>query len=585
LPETVPVTFTVNVQLLFAGTLAAEMETLPVPATAVATPPQVLATPFGVATTIPAGSASVNATPVKPTVFAAGFVTVNVNEVDAFNAMLAAPNAFAIAGGATTAILADAVPPVPPCVEVTAPVVLFCAPAAIPVTFTVKLQDALAASVPLDKLTLAEPATPVAVPPQVLVSPFGVATTSPAGNVSVNAIPVSDKLAFGLLTVIVSEVPPFSGIVAAPNAFAIVGGAATVTDAFEVFPAPAVVELTVTLLFFTPPVVPVTFTLKLHDPLAANVAPARLTLPDPAKAVIVPPPQVPARPFGAATTNPAGNVSVNATPVCAVVASGLFTTKVKEVDPPSATLAAPKAFVTAAAVTTAKFADAVFPVPPLVEETAPLTFARLPEAVPVTLIANVHALLTAILAAEIETLPEPATAVTTPPQVLAAPFGVATTIPAGSVSVNATPVSATVFAAGFVIVNVNEVLLFVPMLAAPNAFAMEGGPITVMLAEAPAPVPPSVEPDPPETLFSTPAAVPVTFTPNVHDAFAASVAPDMITLPDPALAKIDPLGQDPVIMLGEETCSPAGKVSPNPTPVRAVPVFGFVMVKLSVVVP
>jgi hypothetical protein len=462
---------------------------------------------------------------------------------------------------------------------------LFCAPAAIPVTFTAKLQEALAASVPLVKLTLPAPATAVAVPPHVLVNPFGVATTSPAGKESLKATPVSDKLAFGLLIFMVSEVPPFSGIVAAPNTFAMVGGAATVTDAFEVFPAPAVVELTVTLLFFTPTVAPVTFTLNVQPALGANVAPARLTLPDPAEAVIVPPPQVPANPFGVATTSPAGSESVNATPVCAVEASGLPTTKVKEIDPPSATLAAPKVFVTVAGVTTAKFADAVFPVPPLVEETAPLVFVRLPEVVPVTLIANVHALFTAILTPEIETLPDPATAVTTPPQVLAAPFGVATTIPAGSVSVNATPVSPTVFAAGFVIVNVNEVDAFNAMLAAPNAFAIEGGPITVTLAEAPVPAPPCVEPAPPATLFSTPAAVPVTFTPNVHEAFAASVAPDMITLPDPALAKMDPLGQDPVIMLGEETCSPAGKVSPNPTPLSAVPVFGLVIVKLSVVVP
>ena len=91
----------------------AEIETLPEPATAVTTPPQVFATPFGVATTIPVGSASVNATPVKPTVFAPGFVIVNVSEVDALNPILAAPNTFAIEGGATTATLADAVPPAP----------------------------------------------------------------------------------------------------------------------------------------------------------------------------------------------------------------------------------------------------------------------------------------------------------------------------------------------------------------------------------------------------------------------------------------------------------------------------------------
>ena len=46
--------------------------------------------------------------------FATGFVIVNVNEVDALNPMLAAPNAFAIEGGASTVTLAEAVPPVPP---------------------------------------------------------------------------------------------------------------------------------------------------------------------------------------------------------------------------------------------------------------------------------------------------------------------------------------------------------------------------------------------------------------------------------------------------------------------------------------
>jgi hypothetical protein len=113
-PRAVAVTLKETTQEELAATVAAVSETLPDPATAVAVPPQVLATPFGVATTIPAGSASVNVTPVSPTVFPAGFVIVNVSEVDALNPMLAAPNAFAIEGGATTAILADAVPPVPP---------------------------------------------------------------------------------------------------------------------------------------------------------------------------------------------------------------------------------------------------------------------------------------------------------------------------------------------------------------------------------------------------------------------------------------------------------------------------------------
>ena len=63
------------------------------------------------------------------------------------------------------------------------------------------------------------------------VSPFGVATTSPAGKVSVNATPVSDTaFAVGLVMLNVKLVVPFRGIVAAPNVLLIVGGAITVCD-------------------------------------------------------------------------------------------------------------------------------------------------------------------------------------------------------------------------------------------------------------------------------------------------------------------------------------------------------------------
>ena len=99
--------------------------TLPAPATAAAVPPQVLVNPLGVATTIPAGKISVNVVPDSATALAAGLVMVNVNDVVPFSDTPVAPNAFAIAGGASTLMLADAVPPVPPSVEVTLPVVLF----------------------------------------------------------------------------------------------------------------------------------------------------------------------------------------------------------------------------------------------------------------------------------------------------------------------------------------------------------------------------------------------------------------------------------------------------------------------------
>jgi len=63
-----------------------------------------------------------------------------------------------------------------------------------------------------------------------------------------------------------------------------------------------------------PAVVPVTFTEKVHELLVAMVAPDRLMEPDPAVAVMVPPPQLPVSPLGLETTRPAGSASVKPTP-------------------------------------------------------------------------------------------------------------------------------------------------------------------------------------------------------------------------------------------------------------------------------
>jgi len=128
----------------------------------------------------------------------------------------------------------------------------------------------------------------------------------------------------------------------------VAGGPAapTVTLADAVPPVPPSTEVTaLVVLFFVPAVVPVTFALKVHEALPASVAPVKLMTPDPAVAVIVPPPQLPVRPFGVETTRPAGNVSVKPTPVN-VDALGLLMVKVSEVDAFSAMLAAPKDFTT-----------------------------------------------------------------------------------------------------------------------------------------------------------------------------------------------------------------------------------------------
>ena len=98
---------------------------------------------------------------------------------------------FVIVGGAITVNVAvfDVVP-APPLVELTAPVVLFLVPAEVPVTFTTRVQLELTARVPPVKLMLPAPCVEVKVPPQVLLAPFGVATTSPLGKVSLTARPV-----------------------------------------------------------------------------------------------------------------------------------------------------------------------------------------------------------------------------------------------------------------------------------------------------------------------------------------------------------------------------------------------------------
>lgn len=112
------------------------------------------------------------------------------------------------------------------------------------------MQLAPGASDAPERLTLEEPAVAVAVPVQVVDKPDGVATTRPAGRLSVNAIPFNERFWFVLLIVNVRLVVPFSGIVAAPNCLVMLGGLMTVTLADDVdwAPVPAAAELIVTEL-------------------------------------------------------------------------------------------------------------------------------------------------------------------------------------------------------------------------------------------------------------------------------------------------------------------------------------------------
>lgn len=88
--------------------------------------------------------------------------------------------------------------------------------------------------------------------------------------------------------------------------------------------------------------------------------------------MIVPLPQRPVRPFGAAIIKPDGSGSVNATPLSASDGFGFVIVKVKLVALPKPIAADPKDLVMLGAPPINNVAVAAFPVPPFVEETVPV---------------------------------------------------------------------------------------------------------------------------------------------------------------------------------------------------------------------
>jgi len=92
---------------------------------------------------------------------------------------------------------------------------------------------------PVNEIVLG--AVVVTMPPHTAVGPE-LATVIPAGKVSVNATPVRLTAAFGLVSVKVSVVVPFSKTLELPNALLMVGAATTVIIAVAMFPVPPFVE-------------------------------------------------------------------------------------------------------------------------------------------------------------------------------------------------------------------------------------------------------------------------------------------------------------------------------------------------------
>lgn len=132
-PAAEPVTVTLKLQLPLAASVP-PLKLIALGAVVVTVPPQVLALP--VATVIPAGNVSVKLIPVSPS-DEFGFVIVNVKLVVPPTVTADAPNDFDSVGGeATVTVAVLLVVPVPPLVEVTAPVVLFFTPDVVPVTVT-----------------------------------------------------------------------------------------------------------------------------------------------------------------------------------------------------------------------------------------------------------------------------------------------------------------------------------------------------------------------------------------------------------------------------------------------------------------
>jgi len=230
---------------------------------------------------------------------------------------------------------------------------------------------------------------------------------------------------------------------------------------------------------------------------------------------------------------------------------------------------------------------AVLPVPPFVEVTLPLVLFFTPAVVAVTSTVTVQEPLAAIVPAlKVNVVLPAAGAKVGAPQLVVVAFGVAATSkPAGKASVKATPVNAVpVF--GFVIVKVKVEVPPTAIGSGAKFFAIEGALKTARVSFAVLPVPPLVEDTFPVVLFFTPLVVAVTSTVTVQLPLAGIVPPAKVNVVLPAAGAKVGVPQLLVVTFGvAATSKPAGKASVNATPVNAVPVFGFVIVKVSVEVP
>jgi len=240
-------------------------------------------------------------------------------------------------------------------------------------------------------------------------------------------------------------------------------GAASFTNtlAVDVLPVPPFVELTCTEFALRPAVLPVTSTESAQEAPAVKLTPVKLTVEEPAVAVAVPP-QLFDKPFGVATTNPPGKVSIKVIPVSVVAELGLLIEKVRLVGlPVKMGFAVKDLAMTGGAITVSD--EVPYPVevvfgPVSVEVMVPLIFVYCPATLPNTFTEIVQLAFAERVAPLRLIMEVPAVAVVVPPvsvptvQVVVKPFGVATNRPVGRVSEKPTPVNA-VAVLGLVSVN------------------------------------------------------------------------------------------------------------------------------------
>jgi len=127
-PAVVPCTFTETAHEALAASVPPDRPTELAPAVAVGVPPQVLLRLGVEATTSPAGRLSVNDNPLSVTLLF-GLLMLIVNKVVPFSGIFVGANVLATLGGlATLSVAVLLVAPVPPLVELIAPVVLLTVP-------------------------------------------------------------------------------------------------------------------------------------------------------------------------------------------------------------------------------------------------------------------------------------------------------------------------------------------------------------------------------------------------------------------------------------------------------------------------